>query len=363
MAEADRTCLNSMDLLLPPCSLPRARQRVTWYSDSMRREGTLVGHCAGARPLVSTDHGYSYTLGSFAEVRPADPMAPSPPAWAYLDKEARIAAPLGSEKARFLDLLNQHIPPGPTYLELVQEIWSRGFEVFLVGGTVRDVLSGQQSKDVDLVTTMPLTLAAPLLATMFRAVPTIKESRGFVRLGGTPASKDPFIDLKSFVYSEPGTANAIFSGDFPADLRHRDFACNAVYYDPINHALIDPCGKGIDGAASRQLSVVCDHNGRPPYYLAQVAIRFFKFVARGFEYSSEVKAAIETHFLPALAAMKRSQVIVYTRTQLFSKSSGAEGTVWLERFEASIRAFGADGLWTERFEPLVDEIMEASDAN
>ena len=74
-------------------------------------------------------------------------------------------------------------PPGPIYLELIEEVWNRGHEIFLVGGTVRDVVAGLRSQDVDLVTSLPLDRAEPLLASMYRHEPSINRERGLVRIG------------------------------------------------------------------------------------------------------------------------------------------------------------------------------------
>lgn len=355
----NRVHLAEPDLHLPPCALPRPHQVVVWYTDSMRREGTLLGHGPGARPFVRTENGFTQCLDSFDQIRRKDSADQGDPVWKRLSPRSLIVAPFPPEKARFFDLLQQRIPPGPTYFELVEEIWHRGFEVFLVGGTVRDVLAGVESKDIDLMTTMPLARALPLLTSMYRREPSVDETRGFVRLGGRPGSGDPFIDLKTCIYSDPGTPQAVFGASLDRDTQHRDFACNSVYYDPINCTLIDPTGRGIAGAADRVLEVSCNHELRPAFYRGQIAIRFFKFLARGFSYPDEVRIVIEAHYIPALEAMHTSNVISYTRTQVLSKLSTDDRSASLERFKDSMRDFGAEQLWITRFQPVVAEILES----
>jgi hypothetical protein len=273
-----------------------------------------------------------------------------------LPGEALIKTPYPHEVAEFDRILTQHIPPGPTYIELVHEIWSRGFETFLVGGTVRDVLAGVKTNDVDLVTTMPLARAVGLLTSMYRKEPTIHDRNGFVRLGGTPASGDPFIDLKSFVLTAPGTEDAVFGGGFIDDLRFRDFACNSIYYDPINRVLIDPSGIGIQHAESHCLHLVCDARVRPPFSLAQITIRFFKFRCRGFSFSTETGDEIRRSYLPTLGAMRRSTLVQYIRTQMLSKAPAAEHSARLGQLEAAMRDFGAGEHWDVQIAPIVAEI-------
>jgi tRNA nucleotidyltransferase/poly(A) polymerase len=90
---------------------------------------------------------------------------------------------------------------------------------------------------------------------MYRIAPKADERalrNGHLRLGGRPGSREPFADLSAFKFTHPGEQNAIFSADVARDLGFRDFACNAVYYDPINHVYIDPSGVGITDAEHRR---------------------------------------------------------------------------------------------------------------
>lgn len=352
-----REDINANELELPPCILPRPGDSVVWFTDSDRRVGVLLGHGPGGVPVVRNRNGFTIKLRSYDAIRLENQQTRVGPNWTYLGARAAIKRPRETETTEFSRILNQPIPPGPTYLELIQEIWHRGFEVFLVGGTVRDVVSGVHANDVDIVTSMPLNKALPLLATMYRLQPSISKERGFVRLGGTPKSGDPFIDLKSLVYSDPGTPDAIFSSAFDNDLWHRDFACNSIYYDPINDALIDPSGCGIANAEQRSLELVCDPELRPPFYRAQILIRFFKFICRGYTPTERTAELIRRSFVPSIAAMRRTTIISYVRTQLLSKAPRTEHARQLELFNESVVAFGAEEIWVNHFAPVLDDIL------
>lgn len=344
-------------LRLPPCPIPRPGERVVWYTDAVRRTGVMIGHGPGGGPVVQNDRGYPYRFRSFNQVRVAEPGARVGPSWENMPVGAGIVAPHQHEAVEFQRILNQHIPPGPTYLELVHEIWSRGFEIFLVGGTVRDVLARAHTNDVDIVTSIPLAHALPLLGLMYRGEPSVDENNGFVRLGGTPASRDPFIDLKSFVLGEPGTDNALFGANFDADIRHRDFACNAVYYDPINNVLLDPSGVGIEHAEQRKLHLVADPELRGPFHRAQIAVRFFKFRCRGYTFSAQTETDIRTKFLPSFGAMATSWLISYLRTQLLSKIPVDEHEEQMDRLGVSMCEFGAKREWETRIAPILKDVL------
>jgi hypothetical protein len=342
---------------LPVCPIPRPGEQIVWYNDSLRVEGTLQGHGPKGTPSVVNDFGNHSTLSSFELVRALHPNNRRGPAWDHLPAHAKVLIPTDAEQSSFNELLSQRTPPGPRYSELVEEIWARGFEVFLVGGTVRDVLAGIKTNDVDLVTTMPLNLAIPLLEAMYRKRPSVDAENGFVRLGGRPSSGDPFIDLKMFCQFSPGTANAVFGADFTRDTEHRDFSCNAVYYDPVNKAYIDPCGTGISDAETKILRLVCNAALRSAFHQAQIVIRFFKFRARGFNADPATEDTIRSQFLPALAGMHASSRITYVRAQLLSKTPRGGHVQVLESLKVEMTAFGADREWAQLFEPLRDAML------
>jgi hypothetical protein len=346
------------ELLLPECPIPRPDDEIVWYLDARQVSGTLMGHDPKGQPVAQTTFGNIHKLGSFDYLRLKNPLERRKPNWFYLGPSAQIQSPHPEELDEFNRILSQRIPPGPKYYELVTEIWCRGYEVFLVGGTVRDVIAGVSTNDVDLVTSMPLSKAVPLLTSMYRREPDRSEENGFVRLGGKPGSGDPFIDLKMFTHHEPGTPNALFGARFDYDVYHRDFACNSVYYDPINKVLIDPTGTGILDAENKRLCLVCDVARRAPFHCAQISIRFFKFMSRGFSAPSETIDRILQDFVPALAAMQTSTRIRYIRTQILSKRPKNEHQEALERLKTQMFALGAGDGWMAYIEPVLEEILQ-----
>lgn len=356
----DRELVNLQDLKLPACAVPRPGDRVIWYQNTMQFRGRLIGHRHNGRPIVQYDLGGASDLPSFECIRPEDPFSSVGPNWTNLPPEAKVVRPLPQELSKFDELLNQPMPPGPKYIELVQEIWSRGFEVYLVGGTVRDVLASQSSKDIDFVTTMPLARAFPLIKSMYRKPDALDPQAGFnghIRLGGTPFSGDPFTDLCVFKHLLPGSPKAIFGSDFVLDTSHRDFACNSVYYEPMNKILIDPIGEGINDAIAKRLRIVVNLGMRTPYQIGQVVIRFFKFSARGFGADETCCTVMREQLIPYLAAMTITQRIRYIRTQVLSKYAKLEHETKLNEFRAKFIEFGAINIWNELIEPSREEIL------
>lgn len=356
-----RALVDPTTLHLPVPALPMPGDSVAWYDEARPYSGTLLGHNYKGQPIVRVGRDEpiipDVTVPSFYAMRLKDHTSRVRPNWHRLPAGGQIVAALPEDISVFSDLLAHQIPPGPRYYEFISEIWYRGYEVYLVGGTVRDVLAKRPSFDVDLTTTMPLGVLRPLVKSMFRGAPDGSPENGFIRIGGAPESGDPFIDVKVFCHRSPGTKTAVFGSDFAADIAHRDFSCNAVYYDPVNRVLIDPTGRGVEDAVSRRLHLVHDPMfGNSRYHQGTIAIRFFKFVVREFTWDSATQDLIATTYLPSLASMEKSRRVQYLRTQLLSKAPAESHVTLFDTFGQCMCRFGAQEHWQKYFEPLKSEV-------
>jgi hypothetical protein len=320
----------------------------------MKLTGTLVGHGADGKPIIDGSDGPGERAGSFDCIRLENTNSTVEPNWSELPAAGLIVRALPAEVEAFKSLLNQHTPPGPKYFELVTEMWARGFETFVVGGTVRDVIAGQDSKDVDLITTMPLSKLIHLVQGMYgwpRKIDEPAANNGHLRLGGRRGTSDPFIDLSVFKYYQVGSPNAVFGSSFERDLGHRDFACNSIYYDPMNEVLIDPSGYGISDAEDWLLRVVTNASLRRAKQLAQVVVRYFKFKCRGYAPGPECLEKIH-EMAPTLGSMEDLQRAGYIRSQVMSRiAAGA----YEEQFQLLAGAFEDADLKAE-FDRWVDPL-------
>lgn len=355
-----RLSVDPQSLFLPPCPIPRPGERIVFYQSALRVGGTLLGHSPLGKPVVRDDFDANTIVDSYQQIRRENPRSNFGPNWLRLPPNALVLKPSEAELRSFKRLLDQRTPPGPAYLDLVTEIWARGHEVYVVGGTVRDVLAKKNSKDVDLVTTMPLNLLFPIVQSMYRRNKKLEweaQTNGHLRLGGALGTDDPFIDLCLFKHSKPGTEQAIFGDDFKRDIGHRDFACNSVYFDPISGVLIDPSGHGIGDSESHGLRIVCDYSLRSQFHKGQLVIRFFKFRCRGFQPAEGCAQEIAALIEPSLQSMTNEQRIGYTRSQLLSKCGKDEHAVRVQEFREILVAFGAEDAWKRYFEPYMKELI------
>lgn len=343
------------ELKIPPCPLPRPGEAVQWFTEARPLTGTVVGHNVAGEAVVRNQFGNDNSK-RFEELRLSNPFVRAQPNWFDLPPGGKIVAPADDVIDRLSTLLHQPIPPGPSYFNLIEEIWGRGFEVFLVGGTVRDALVGAAPNDVDLVTTMPLARIKQFLRSMYKADPSGFERRGYVRIGGAPKSGDPFIDLKVFSDSLSGTKHAQFGVGFASDMKHRDFACNAVYYDAINQVLIDPSGRGIDECLSKTLSLICTSSDQ--LQMAQIFIRAIKFMNRGFVITDDGLSRMVSEFMPCLAVMTNDLRIRYLVTQVTSKVvTNSDKIIAINEFKVRLLELQLPDVWERYFGADVEKMF------
>ena len=183
----------------------------------------------------------------------------------------------GPELARQLEKLAQ-VPALQVLAELAA---ARGVQVYLVGGTVRELLLGRETHDLDLaVDHQTLELAQALAA----------------RLGGTYVLLDEQQRSARVVWQGLEIDLTEFRGpDLASDLQGRDFTVNAMAIDLQAlwraglPAIIDPWGGQADLTAGRLQLLRPENFQKDPLRL----LRAFRFAAtHGFTLSPAVRAAV-----------------------------------------------------------------------
>ncbi len=175
-------------------------------------------------------------------------------------------------------------------LQVVQDLAAvRQVQVYLVGGTVRDLALERQAPDLDLaVSAHSLALAREVAAALGGTFVLLDEGEGSARV----VRGEEILDLAEFR-----------APSLEQDLKARDFTINAMALDL--HAvlagqpgeLVDPCGGLADLAARRVRMIAASNFQEDPLRL----LRAYRFAATlGFTVSPETAAAIERQ-APALA--------------------------------------------------------------
>src|SRR3989338_1492178 len=126
---------------------------------------------------------------------------------------------------------------------LCDTLKNAGFEAYLVGGCVRDLLIGREQKDWDITTNAkPEQIQALFKETFYE--------NDFGTVGVVTESADPRLKVVEVTpyriegkYSNARRPDEVkFSDNLDDDLKRRDFTINAIAYEPESGALVDMHG-------------------------------------------------------------------------------------------------------------------------
>ena len=141
--------------------------------------------------------------------------------------------------------------PAPV-IDVVVRLQERNHQAYLVGGCVRDLVSGRRPKDYDVATS-----ATPQqVQSAFRKVIPTGIQHGTV----TVISQGEHVEVTTFrtegAYVDGRRPEAVeFKLDVREDLSRRDFTINAMAFDPLRPELVDPFG-GQDDLEARTVRAV-----------------------------------------------------------------------------------------------------------
>jgi poly(A) polymerase len=121
----------------------------------------------------------------------------------------------------------------PKAVYIVERLQASGYETYIVGGAVRDLILGKNPKDFDIVSSAnpsrikKLFHQARIIGQRFRLV--------HVRFGSQVFEVSTFRSLKDGL-----TSNTF--GTIEEDVLRRDFTLNALFYDPLKQLVVDYVG-------------------------------------------------------------------------------------------------------------------------
>lgn len=121
----------------------------------------------------------------------------------------------------------------PDCLYIVKHLRSYGYDTYIVGGAVRDLIVGKTPKDFDIVTS-----ATPSkIKKLFRNSRIIGNRFRLVHV----FFQDKIFEVSTFRSTADGSVGNSF-GSIEEDVHRRDFSLNALYYDPVKEQIIDYVG-------------------------------------------------------------------------------------------------------------------------
>lgn len=183
-------------------------------------------------------------------------------------------------------LLARAVPPNVR--DLCDELVRAGHRAWVVGGCVRDTLLARTVGDWDIATSAKPTEVQKV----FRRVIPTGLAHGTVTVLWRGEQYEVTTLRGEGAYTDGRRPDAVFFvEDIAHDLERRDFTINAMAFDPVSGALIDPFG-GLDDLHARSIRAV----GDPVRRFGEDGLRVLRaarFVASlEFELDSETEASI-----------------------------------------------------------------------
>lgn len=177
--------------------------------------------------------------------------------------------------------------PPEAVLWIVTTLEDAGYETWVVGGAIRDLLLGNAAGDWDLA-----TRANPeqIMATFRRTVP-VGVDHGTVGVLGRDRTLYEVTTFRRDVETQGRHAVVEFSDTIEEDLARRDFTFNAIAWHPLRGELLDPSG-GRGDLDARVLKTV----GVPAERFAEDYLR----VLRALRFSGQFGCDIEAETWGAL---------------------------------------------------------------
>jgi cytoskeletal protein CcmA (bactofilin family) len=207
----------------------------------------------------------------------------------------------GKPLQQIVDVVGFAVVPGVckdrnvTVMEALQLMHDQKLEPYLMGGFVRDILMNKPSDDIDLT----LACTYEQLLGFAREV----DSEGWLLSLKEDGQKIALNQAKSPSYFNIGDQTKPFALEGKAwpvneagerELPLKDFTINEFMYDPINHELIDPSGRGLEDARKRKLRISegwdLDEwvHGLSKHPFAHL-FRWYKFRGRGYSPADPVQ--------------------------------------------------------------------------
>ena len=194
--------------------------------------------------------------------------------------------------------------------EVCEQFHSNNFQVFLVGGSIRDLIRGKtHPSDWDLATDALPSEVISIFGKEYRVIPTGLKHGTVTLLFGKLVIEITTFRIEGDYLDGRRPEEVSFVSDINEDLSRRDLTINAIAYDPIKEELVDPFN-GINDIRNKIVRLV----GNPDERLEEDGLRvlrIFRFIS---QLGYTVEEMLDTRFLDYVFPDERPRIMdIYTR--------------------------------------------------
>ena len=171
-------------------------------------------------------------------------------------------------------------------LKIVKKLDKSGYEAYLVGGCIRDLLLGYAPKDFDIATNatpeqiQKIFKRSRIIGRRFKLVHIMFSARKFIEVATFRSSKTNPTSTKGMVLRDN------FYGSLKDDVFRRDFTINGLYFDVKNSQVIDYV-EGLDDLKKLQINMI----GNPSERFEEDPVRMIRAV----RFKTKLKASINSN--------------------------------------------------------------------
>ncbi len=221
-------------------------------------------------------------------------------------------------------------------LKVISRLTECGYQAYLVGGCVRDILLGETPKDFDVATdahpeeVRDIFRNGRIIGRRFRIV-HVRFGREIVEVTTFRAPHEEMYDEN---HSDSGmTMSDNIYGNFNDDVQRRDFAMNAIYYQPETNELIDLVD-GTGDIAKKLIRTIGDPEERfreDPVRMLR-AVRFRAKLGFSIEPQASIKIKRVAHLIQDVAPARLFEEILKLFLSGYAVKT-LDGLIDLEMFQ------------------------------
>ena len=171
-------------------------------------------------------------------------------------------------------------------LKIVKKLDKSGYEAYLVGGCIRDLLLGYAPKDFDIATNatpeqiQKIFKRSRIIGRRFKLVHIMFSARKFIEVATFRSSKTNPTSTKGMVLRDN------FYGSLKDDVFRRDFTINGLYFDVKNSQVLDYV-QGLEDLKKLQINMI----GHPSERFEEDPVRMIRAV----RFKAKLNAAINSN--------------------------------------------------------------------